>query len=49
MNSKAKRRIAPILEMYGIEKQNFQDFLNACPYGDRKKLRSRVQDEVDLS
>lgn len=32
MNSKAKRRIAPILEMYGIENQNFEDFLKACPY-----------------
>ena len=32
MNSKAKRRIEPILEMYKIEKQNFEDFLKACPY-----------------
>ena len=32
MNSKAKRRISPILEMYNIEKQNFDDFLKACPY-----------------
>lgn len=32
MNSKAKRRIEPILEMYKIDKQNFEDFLKACPY-----------------
>ena len=32
MNSKAKRRIEPILEMYKIEKQNFEEFLKACPY-----------------
>jgi len=32
MNNKTKIRIQPILEMYGIEKQNFEDFLSACPY-----------------
>jgi hypothetical protein len=32
MNNKTKKRITPILEMYGIEKQNLTDFLNACPY-----------------
>lgn len=32
MNNKTKKRITPILEMYGIDKQNLTDFLNACPY-----------------
>lgn len=32
MNNKTAKRIKPILEMYKIEKQNFDDFLKACPY-----------------
>ena len=32
MNNKTAKRIKPILEMYGIDKQNLTDFFNACPY-----------------